>query len=163
MKRLIFFLLVLTLLPSGAYGAEVPVTRGEFLLLLWQAGGSVPFDKTAHPFSDLNGRDNLSQAAAWACQEGLVKGVGDGLFAPDRPLTREECALLLRRNDLRLGREIFFPEGAAACNDYADISPWADDSLYWACATGRMPWRESRLAPLATVTRPEAESFLSAP
>ena len=44
----------------------------------------------------------------------------------------------LRRWDGHWGRDTFLPDGAAACNDYADISPWADDSLYWACISGRM-------------------------
>lgn len=134
------------------------VTRGDVLLLLWQSAGAVPYDVTAHPFSDLEGRDDLRQAAGWAYGLGLVKGVGDGLFAPDRTMTREEFATLLRRSDAFWGRDVWLPDGAALCNDYADISPWADDSLYWACIMGRMDWRDCRLAPLDGVTRAEAEA-----
>ncbi len=163
MKR-IFSCLILCaalLLPAGR-ACGVPLSRGEFLLLLWQQEGGVPFDKTAHPFADLSGEDDaLCQAVAWGYHLGLVKGVGDGLFAPSRPLTREECATLLRRYDAWLGRDVFFPDGAAECNDRADISPWADDSLYWACATGRMDWRDHRLAPYAAVTREEALAWLT--
>ena len=43
--------------------------------------------------------------------------------------------------------------------DDADISPWADDSLYWACIMGRMAWRNCRLAPLEYATRAEAEAL----
>ena len=139
--------------PSGA----APVRRGEVLLLLWQSAGAVPYDKTAHPFTDLALRDDLGQAAGWAYALGLIKGVGDGLFAPDRPMTREELATLLRRNDALLGLDTWLPDGAALCNDYADISPWADDSLYWACIMGRMEWKNCRLAPLDYATRAEAE------
>lgn len=139
--------------------AEIPVKRGEVLLLLWQSAGAVPYDKTAHPFTDLEGRDDLGQAAGWAYELGLVKGVGDGLFAPDRPMTREELATLLRRNHALLGLDTFLPDGAALCNDYADISPWADDSLYWACIMGKMDWRGTRLAPLDYATRAEAEGL----
>lgn len=151
--------------PVGADGLApleeslAPVSRGEVLRLLWQSAGAVPYDKTAHPFSDLEGRDDLAQAAGWAYGLGLVKGVGDGLYAPDRPMTREELATLLRRNDALLGRDVWLPDGAAGCNDYADISPWADDSLYWACIMGRMEWRDCRLAPLDYATRAEAEAL----
>lgn len=160
-RRLFCMLLILALLPLPARGGGETVTRGEFLLLLWESWGGVPFDKTAHPFTDLTGRDDLAQAAAWAYDLGLVKGVGEDRFAPDRPLTREECAHLLRRNDARLGRDVFLPDGAAACNDYQDISPWADDSLYWACIMGRLPWRDCRLAPLSPITPEEAAYVLS--
>lgn len=162
--RLACLALGLSFLLSTASAAEAsreeaPVTRGEVLLLLWQSAGAVPYDMTAHPFTDLASRDGLAQAAGWAYEQGLIKGVGDGLFAPDRPMTREELATLLRRNDALLGRDTWLPDGAALCNDYADISPWADDSLYWACIMGRMDWRECRLAPLDYVTYAEAEAL----
>lgn len=173
--RLVSVVLCLALLPIGvcakgveteeapgvAYGEKglAPVSRGEALLLLWQSAGAAPYDKTAHPFTDLMGRDGLAQAAGWAYELGLVKGVGDGLFAPDRPMTREELATLLRRNDALLGRDTWLPDGAAGCNDYADISPWADDSLYWACIMGRMEWKNCRLAPLDYATYAEAEAL----
>ena len=142
--------------PEGEKG----LTRGEFVILLWEDGGGVPFDKTAHPFTDISD-DWVAQAVAWAYDLGLTSGVGDGLFAPDQPITREECAALLRRWDGHWGRDTFLPDGAAACNDYADISPWADDSLYWACITGRMGWRDGRLAPLEEVSRAEAEGYFT--
>lgn len=142
--------------------AEAPVTRSDFLLLLWEDRGAVPYDITAHPFTDLSGRDAEAQAAAWAWANGLANGVGGDLFAPDRPLTREECAAFLRRYDAFLGRDIFLPLGPSLCNDYEDISPWAQDDLYWACITGRMDWLENRLAPLSPVTRKEAEEYFTA-
>lgn len=161
-KHLISLFLLFALLPLSAHAAGDPVTRGGFAVLLWESRGGVPFDKTAHPFADLPD-DGQAQAVAWAYCEGLVQGVGGGLFAPDRPLTREECAVLLRRLDASLGRDVFFPGGGALCNDYQDISPWADDSLYWACVTGRMAWRENRLAPQGPVSRTEAWDLLFSP
>lgn len=157
-KTVLCLLLCLSLLPA-ARGSEIPITRGGFLLLLWEDAGGVPFDKTAHPFSDLSD-DMEAQAVAWAWDLGLVQGVGGNLFAPGRPLTREECALLLRRNDALLGRNTFLPDGVAACNDFQDVSPWAGDSLYWACITGRIPWRQGRLDPRGTLTREEAQETL---
>ena len=158
--------LCLGLLASAARGSEMEgpgaegITRGEFVLLLWEDGGGVPFDKTAHPFTDIE-EDGVAQAAAWACSLGLVNGVGGTCFAPHRPITREECAALLRRWDSCQGRCTFLPDGAAGCNDYAHISPWADDSLYWACVTGRMDWQAGRLAPLEEVSRAEAEGYFT--
>lgn len=149
--------------PVRARAAE-PVTRGELALLLWETEGGVPFDKTAQPFADLAGEDDgLIQAVAWGYDLGLMVGVGDGLFAPRRVLTREEYATVLRRYDAMLGRDVFFPDGAAGCNDDLDISPWADDSLYWACATKRMDFLECRLAPAAPVTPDQAERWLAGP
>lgn len=159
MRYFLACLLTLSLCVLPARGAE-GVTRGQFVLLLWQANGGVPFDKTAHPFTDLSD-DGTAQAVAWAYTEGLVQGVVDDRFAPERPLTREEQALLLRRNDARLGLEEWGGDGAAACNDWAEVSPWMDDSLYRACVTGRLPWRQGRLAPQSPVTAEEAYASLA--
>lgn len=159
MRSVFCLLLSLSLLslPAGA-AAEEPVTRGEFALLLWRSAGGVPYDVSALPFSDVEKNADWAQAVCWGYDEGLLRGTGDGLFSPGRLLTREECAALLRRYDARLGRDTFFPD-AGICNDFQDISPWADDSLYWACSTGRMAWRDRRLAPYETVTSAEAEGY----
>lgn len=164
MRALLCLALSVSLLTPSALGASEapPITRGGFAVLLWQSAGGVPYDVSICPFSDVGPDEPWSQAVCWAWEEGLVQGTGDGLFSPDRPLTREECAALLRRSDARLGRDTFFPD-AGICNDFQDISPWADDSLYWACSTGRMDWLENRLAPYAPVTQAEAQRWLSAP
>lgn len=158
---LLWALLLLWLLAIPVSAAEPPVTRGQFLVLMWADQGGVPFDKTAHPFTDLP-EDGQAQAVAWAWSGGLVQGVGGTLFAPDRPLTREECATLLRRFDTGLGRDTFLPNGATLCNDYEGVTLWTGDDLYWACITGRMAWQQNRLAPQGSVSKREAEGYFSA-
>lgn len=155
---LILFSLLLPL-PAHA-GEDSAVTRGEFILLLWGSQGGVPFDKTAHPFTDLT-EDGQAQAAAWAWYHGLTRGVGPARFAPDRPLTRAECATFLRRLDALWERDTFLPQGPSLCNDYEGVTPWGGDDLYWACITGRMDWRDSRLAPGEAVTYAETARYLS--
>lgn len=157
-RRLSLILPLLWLLTVPVPAAEVPITRGEFVVLLWESRGGVPFDKTAHPFTDLP-EDAQAQAAAWAWNEGLVQGVGGGLFAPDRPLTREECATLLRRLDRSLGLDVFLPDGAALCNDYEGVNLWAGDDLYWACITGRMAWQDNRLSPQGLLKAEQAARY----
>ncbi len=158
-KYLLVASLLFCLLSIPARASEPPVTRGQFAVLLWETQGGVPFDKTAHPFSDLPD-DEQAQAVAWAWDLGLVKGVGGDRFAPGRPLTRLECAVLLRRLDDTLGRDTFLPAGAAACNDSIDTTPWAGDDLYWACVTARMDWLDGRLAPQGSVSPEEAAELL---
>ena len=50
----------------------------------------------------------------------------------------------------------------AYCNDFDGISPWADDSLYWATDTGLIPWAEGGLmAPQGTLTAEEATGIFT--
>lgn len=133
-------LLLFLLLFPRARAAALPaaVTRGEFVVLLWESAGAVPGD-AAQGFSDVLKDDDCSTAVGWAAERRLVLGTGGGRFEPDRPITREEAAVLLRRYACWLGQDAFYPE-IARCNDYEDISSWADDSLYWAAGTGVLPW-----------------------
>ena len=150
-------LLFLLLFPRArAAAAPAAVTRGEFVVLLWESAGAVPGD-AAQGFSDVLKDDDCSTAVGWAAERRLVLGTGGGRFEPDRPITREEAAVLLRRWAALQGRDTFLTDGVAACNDYADISPWADDSLYWATDTGLLEWSPGgRLDPGGTLTPSEA-------
>lgn len=79
-------------LPPG----EISVTRADLIQALWEGAGAVPYaaDDT---FLDVNIDDPWATAVGWAKHEGLILGTGSGNFAPERPLTREEAAVILRR------------------------------------------------------------------
>ncbi len=156
MRRLLaFFLAVLALLTPSAM-ASAPVSRGEFVQALWELWGSVPYEDT-FAFSDLPHDTPYTSAVCWAHDLGLVLGVGGGQFEPSRPITREEAAVFLRRAAAHIGRNTATISNTAQCNDFADISPWADDSLYWATEQGLIDWAEGGLrAPYGTLSPDEA-------
>lgn len=152
--------LTLLLLRLSAQAAAPATTRGQFVTALWQSAGGVPFDANT-PFSDVAPGDDCAPAVGWACGEGIVYGVGEGRFAPHRPITRQEAAVLLRRWAGRLGRSTFFPDGPAECNEFEDVAPWAGDDLYWACGVGLLPWSpEGRLDPDGTLTHAQAAQLI---
>ncbi len=160
MRRAAVLLLALLFLFLPARAQSSAATRADFVTALWESAGAVPFDANT-PFTDVAPTAAYAPAVGWACGEGILYGVGEDRFAPDRPITREEAAALLRRWAGRLGRSTFLPDGVAECNDYADLSPWADDSLYWACDVGLIPWSpEGRLAPQDTLTQEEIAGIL---
>lgn len=163
MDRLFSLLLVLALTILPAAGRELPsaVTRGDFVTTLWESAGAIPYDAVT-PFSDLSRDDDCSTAVGWAFHQGLVLGTGEGRFSPQRAITREEAAVVLRRWASLLGRDTFLPDGVAECNDYTDISPWADDSLYWACDIGLISWSSvGRLDPLGTVSPEDLSALMT--
>ncbi|MSA85695.1 S-layer homology domain-containing protein, partial [Odoribacter splanchnicus] len=56
----------------------------------------------------------------------------------------------------------FLPSGVAACNDFEGISPWADDSLYWAAGIGLLAWgADGRPEPQGTLSPEELEQALA--
>ena len=77
------------------------------------------------------------------------------------PITREEAAVLLRRAAAYLGRETATSSNLAECNDYDSISPWADDSLYWATEIRLIDWAPGGLmAPGETISPGEFSGIL---
>ena len=146
---------------AGNMNLSANVTRAQFVAALWACAGGVPYDANG-PFSDVERDSPGATAIAWAYDLGVVQGTGGACFTPDRPVTREEAAMFLRRYAAHLGRDTFLPGGAAACNDFEDISPWADDSLYWATGTGLIGWSEGgRLDPQGTLTQAQLDAILT--
>lgn len=84
---------------DATFGADVVVTRGQFLSLLVQAyehrtGTTLPTG--GDHFGDDDGNvHETSIEKAYAL--GLTVGRADGVFAPDAPLTRDEAATFLMR------------------------------------------------------------------
>lgn len=87
-------------IPGGRFAPEQPVTRAEFAAMLARMLRlKLPEAPSAVPaFRDCSPEDTW----AWAYIEALAKtgatrGVGEGYFAPERVLTREESAVILAR------------------------------------------------------------------
>ena len=137
-----------------ASAAAPPVTRAQFVTALWEYAGALPYDANS-PFTDVSRNDDGATAISWASDLGVVSGTGGGAFSPSRPITREEAAVLLRRYASYLGRDTFLPDGLAACNDYEGVSPWADDSLYWATDCGLIDWSPGGLLDPQGVLSPD--------
>lgn len=77
---------------------QAPITRREFAVLAVQLADSLGLDvsgkdTSACPFTDTDSDPYVAQA--WAL--GLVNGVSDTQFAPDRAITRMEICVLLDR------------------------------------------------------------------
>ena len=107
------------------------MTRAECITILWQVNG-MPQSKEASSFTDLD-QDWYRDAVAWAQEQGMVKGVGNGLFDPYGLITREQVAVLLHRMaGSPTGMELMF--SGVYDHGFSDsvlISSWAKRSLYW--------------------------------
>ncbi len=62
---------------------------------------------------------------------GIIEGMGDGTFAPDERITREQAAAILFRMAVFLGNKTIPKEvlGNWHYHDMADVSHWAQDSV----------------------------------
>ena len=127
------------------------VTRGMAAQLLYEAAGR-PAVSGACPFSDVSGE--YSSAVTWAAAEGCLSGVGDGTFAPDRPVTRQEFAAILWR---QAGSPETAAQGLSQFRDAGSVAEWAREPVLWCLQAGVMSGRGAdQLAPAGTITTAEA-------
>lgn len=118
------------------------ITRADFCALAaavyrtWEKSGNVKsVEKTAVSFSDTKDEDVLLCASL-----GVVNGVGNGKFAPQQQLTRQQAASMLHRlGNLRKNAKDSVKERMPhVFADGADIQAWARSDVYWAYNSGVM-------------------------
>ena len=125
---------------DGAY--TQPITRAEFCALAaavyrsWAAAGQLGASIAEEvQFTDCTDADVLLCASL-----GIVNGVGDGRFDPDRSISRQEAASMLRRlGSLRADYDNSVQGRLPhVFSDGAQISSWARDDINWVYRHGIM-------------------------
>lgn len=118
------------------------ITRADFCALAaavyrtWEKSGNVKsVDKATVSFSDTKDEDVLLCASL-----GVVNGVGNGKFAPQQQLTRQQAASMLHRlgNLRKKAKDSVKDRMPHVFADGADIQAWARSDVYWAYNSGVM-------------------------
>ena len=95
-----------------------PCTRGQIVTFLWRAAGS-PAPKSMSSFADVPADAYYAKAVAWAVENGITGGTGDGKFSPDATCTRAQAVTFLYR-----------ASGSPAVSGSAAFSDVAADAYY---------------------------------
>ena len=108
------------------FSPNQPCTRAQIVTFLWRAAGS-PEPKAMSSFSDVSADSYYAKAVAWAVENGITTGTGDGKFRPDATCTREQAVAFLYRasgSPAVSGGSAFSDVAANAY--YADAVAWAE-------------------------------------
>ena len=81
---------------NGLFGPNQPCARAQIVTFLWRAAGS-PEPKSMSSFSDVSADSYYAKAVAWAVENGITTGTGDGKFSPDATCTRAQSVTFLFR------------------------------------------------------------------
>ena len=106
-----------------------------------------------NPFTDTNDPDVLRAAAA-----GFVSGIGDGKFAPDSPVTREQAAVMLSRVYTKLGGEVPALDATSFVDD-ASIGDWAKSAVAFMSGKGIVGGDGTNFSPKGSATIEQALSI----
>ena len=108
------------------FGPNDPCTRAQIVTFLWRAAGSPAPKNTGTAFGDVKPGSFYEQAVAWAVENGITGGTGDGKFSLDATCTRAQSVTFLYRaagSPAVSGNAEF---GDVATNAYyADAVAWA--------------------------------------
>lgn len=137
-------------------------TRGDVYQALYELAGK-PAGADRATFADVEGKD-YADAAAWAEDNGLTNGSGNGRFEGDRAITRAELATALGRYASLTG--VTVEEGGMSMQeaaDYNQIPAWALEGMSF-CYYGQLMTADSNgaLNPGGTVLTTELDQILTA-
>lgn len=146
---------------DGTFRPDTPVTRAQFVLMLWHMCGK-PAAAKAASFADASA-DWYQDALSWAVEKGYVNGLSDTRFGPDVPITRQQAmAILFRLNGGQSGTELTLTgiyEQTFA--DSTTIAAWAKDATWWAVYHELVSGvGGSRIAPEANASRAQIAAIL---
>ena len=82
---------------SDGANHNAAITRAQIVTMLWRAVGQPTAGGTAN-FTDVPTDSYYAQAVAWAVENGITTGVGNGHFDPTGTCTRAQIAAFLARS-----------------------------------------------------------------
>ncbi len=82
---------------SDGANPNAAINRAQMVTMLWRAVGQPAAGGTAN-FTDVSADSYYARAVAWAVENGVTAGIGNGLFGADKICTRAQIAAFLARS-----------------------------------------------------------------
>ena len=112
---------------NSLFAPNQPCTRAQIVTFLWRAAGS-PEPKNMSNFSDVPADSYYAKAVAWAVENGITTGTGDGKFSPDATCTRAQSVTFLFRASKASANGAPAFSDVAATAYYAEAVKWATNN-----------------------------------
>jgi exopolysaccharide biosynthesis protein len=179
---------IVTGVTPDSFSPDAPMKRRDFVLMLHRAAGSP--SATVEPaaplepevaetdaesgsaartpvgaFTDVFTDDYYAEAVVWAQSAGVTQGVGDGVFAPDSELSRQEAFTLTYRALALLGGAGAGADGRlygdlTRFKDAGDVAEYALESVAALVGMGVVEGAGGALAPGSRLTRAQMAKIL---
>ena len=149
---------------NNLFGPKLTTTRAQIVQILYNLEGEPKVSGTT-PFTDLT-QDWYQDAVLWAYQTGVVAGTSSTTFEPDRPVTREQIAVILMEYMTRVLKleRTWTPADLSTFPDAGSVSDWAKDAMADAVALGLISGAsnggQTYLEPQGSATREQVATIL---
>ncbi|MBR2049055.1 MAG: S-layer homology domain-containing protein [Oscillospiraceae bacterium] len=148
------------------FGPEESMTRAMLVTVLYRLAGEPEVSEEFFGmFDDVKETDYFSRSVAWAKENGIVHGVSEASFAPNRKVTRQDAVTIFHR----YFEKYLNHDGSSDLDlsGYADsqfIAQYALPAIQWAVENGLLTGSEAGdlLNPAAELTRAQAARIMFA-
>lgn len=146
------------------FGPGVTMDRAMLVTVLYRLAGSPQdqLESATATFDDVPSNSWYAPYVSWGASQGVTAGMGDGLFAPEQSVTRQQVLVMLRGfASSQLGVALTGQADLTQYGDYSRVADWAKDAVSWAVANGLItPSAENTLRPADTASRAEVAGIL---
>ena len=145
---------------DNKFGTDDLVTRAEMIKML-MAAFNVELKTGSEEFEDVSESDWYYKYVSTAAAINVAKGVGNGCFAPNMNVTREDMAVFLDRVIKYSGKQLKESADTAQFEDDSQISDYAKTAVYAMKKVGIINGKaDGRFDPKAYATRAEMAKML---
>ncbi len=147
---------------ENTFSPNEKMTRGMLVTALGRLAGVNSKDYDTNSFSDVQKDSTYRPYIEWAYSKGIVYGIGDGTFAPDKSITREEMAVIFERYAKATGYNIPASREASTYADKENIGSEYRSAVTAMQQSGIMMGIDgNKFNPKGTATRAEVSAMLS--
>lgn len=148
---------------NGHFDPEATLTRAEFTTFIVRTLGLTP--KTEGTFRDVAANAWYAGFVGTAHRYGIVSGVGDGNFAPNGTITRQQAAVMMTKAAALCGltselTQAKILDTLSLFGDYPTVSDWAKESVAFCYDSGIWDDSEWDIQPHKHITRSEMAQML---
>ena len=146
---------------NTAFAPDDMTTRAMVVTMLYRIDRASATG-AENSFSDVPSGRWYSEPINWAAANGIVDGIGDGLFAPDNVINREQMATIMHRYAVYKNYDVSKANDLAQYSDMNSVSSWAVTSMSWANGQGLITGITiTTLEPQGTATRAQVAAILT--
>lgn len=145
---------------AGVFAPGDALSRAMMVQILYNLDGGVEVSGK-DSFTDTIDGKWYTDAIAWAVQNNIIQGYGDGTFRPNDPVTREQMVTMLYRYGSQ-HEKVGATASLSAFADAKQIHTYALNPMQWAVGSGLIIGvGKQMLNPSRSATRAEAAQLLT--
>lgn len=143
------------------FSPDTAMDRGMLVTVLGRLAGADVSACETSSFTDVAAGKYYLPYVEWAYGKGIVQGIGNGRFAPDRAITRQEMAVILQNYAKATGCKLPVTRNAVTFADVSGIGSAYKTAVKAMQQAGIMMGEQNnRYNPTGNVTRAEASAML---